>query len=497
MASSAWCTVGYPATALLAKPNIVFILSDDLGYGDIGCYGATHVRTPHLDRLARAGARFTDAYAPAAVCTPSRYAFLTGKYAFRQRGTGIAPGNATLLIAPGTPTVASVFKQAGYNTGLVGKWHLGLGLTEPDFNAELKPGPLELGFDYAFFIPATGDRVPCVFVENHRVAGLDPADPIRVRYGAPIGNEPTGLTHPELLKMKGDRNHNKVIVNGIARIGYMTGGKAALWKDEDIADTLARHAVAFIEEQRSDTPFFLYLAPHDIHEPMVPHPRFRGTSDCGSRGDVIHQLDWTVGEVLGALERRGFTKNTLVIFTSDNGGAIKNTYDDGTNALHSLQRPNGALRGSKGSLYEGGLRVPFIARWPARIPAGVESAAVFAQVDMIATFAALTGQKLAAGAGPDAVNVLPALLAEKGAKGRDELVLQTSDGTILALRSGPWKLLNSRSGKSELYNLATDLAETRDLAKTDPDRAAAMEARLTVLRGTDGIAPPRVRNVKK
>lgn len=488
-----FCALARPAAPATARPNIVFILSDDLGYGDIGCYGATKVKTPQLDRLAREGARFTEEYAPANVCTPTRYAFLTGKYAFRQRGTGIAAGNATLLISPGTPTVASVLKGAGYHTGVVGKWHLGLGLTEPDFNADLKPGPLELGFDYAFIIPATGDRVPCVFVENHRVVGLDPADPIRVRYGAPIGNEPTGITHPEMLIMKGDQNHNKVIVNGISRIGYMTGGNAARWKDEDIADTLAQRAVAFIEQQTSATPFFLYFATHDIHEPMVPHPRFRGTSDCGSRGDVIHQLDWTVGEVLSALERRGFAKNTLVIFTSDNGGAIKNTYDDGTNALHARQPPNGALRGSKGGLYEGGLRIPFIARWPGRIPAGVESAAVFAHVDMLATFAALIGQKLPAGAAPDAVNVLPALLAEKGAKGRDELVLQGGDGSMLALRSGPWKLLNSRTGKSELYNLATDLSEEHNLADTDPTRAATMEARLVVLRGDT----PAIRRLPK
>ena len=224
------------AAAPAARPNIVFILSDDVGYGDLGCYGAQRVKTPNLDRIAREGLRFTDAHAPASVCTPTRYAFFTGKYAWRQPGTGIAPGNATLLIPTNVPTVASVLKQAGYNNGLVGKWHLGLGTTEPDFNGELKPGPLEIGFDSAFFIPATGDRVPCVFVENHRVFGLDPKDPIRVSYSGPIGNEPLGSTHPQLLKIKADPNHSKAIVNGISRIGYMTGGTAALWKDEDIAD---------------------------------------------------------------------------------------------------------------------------------------------------------------------------------------------------------------------------------------------------------------------
>ena len=244
----------------------------------------------------------------------------------------------------------------------MGKWHLGLGdAPRTDFNGEIKPGPLELGFDYAFFIPATVYRVPCVFVENHRVAGYDPTDPIHVSYGVKIGDEPTGNDPDVKLKIQGGPGHKDTVVNGIPRIGFMTGGKAARWVDEDIGDTLAAKAVKFIESNRS-SPFFLYFAPHDIHEPMVPHPRFRGTSDCGWRGDVIHQLDWTVGEVLSALERLKLAANTLVIVTSDNGGAIKNTYDDGTNPLHGRQPPNGTLRGNKGTLYEGGHRVPFIAR---------------------------------------------------------------------------------------------------------------------------------------
>lgn len=468
-----------------AKPNIVFIMADDIGYGDLGCYGANQVKTPHLDRLAREGLRFADAHAPASVCTPTRFAFMTGRYAWRQPGTGIAAGNATLLIRPGTPTVASVLKDAGYRTGLVGKWHLGLGTTEPDFNQELKPGPLEVGFDYAFYIPATGDRVPCVFVENHRVVGLDPKDPIRVSYSGPIGNEPTGATHPHLLKIKADANHSKAIVHGISRIGWMTGGTAALWKDEDIADVLAQRSVAFLEKQKPGTPFFLFLATHDIHEPMVPHPRFRGTSGCGWRGDVIHQLDWTVGQVLGALDRLGFTRDTLVIFTSDNGGAIKDTYDDGTNALHARQPPNGRLRGHKGTLYEGGHRVPFIARWPARIAAGGESAVLFAHLDLIRTFASLTGQTLPPGAAPDAVDVLAALLGEKGAKARDELVLQNNRQAPLALRSGPWKLVALPNGGAELYNLAADPVEAKDLAAEQPERLAQLTARLAAIRGPD------------
>jgi arylsulfatase A-like enzyme len=407
---------------------------------------------------------------------------LSGKYGWRQAGTGIAPGDATLLISADTVTLPRVLKQAGYATGLVGKWHLGLGTETPDFNAELKPGPLELGFDYAFFIPATGDRVPCVFVENHRVVGLDPGDPIKVSFKERLGSEPTGLERPDLLKIKADKSHSQTIVNGVSRIGYMTGGKSALWKDEEMADELTRKAVAFIEKQKSGQPFFLFLATHDIHEPMVPHPRFRGTSGCGWRGDVIHQLDWTVGEVLATLQRKGFSKDTLVVFSSDNGGAIKDTYDDGTNALHALQPPNGLLRGAKGQLYEGGHREPFLARWPGHIRAGSESSALLGLVDMVATAAAITGQKLPAGAAMDSVNVLPALLGEAGSKGREQLVLQNNNRAPLGLRAGAWKLVEKNGGKAELYDLSKDLPETHDLAAENPAKLAELKALLAAER---------------
>jgi arylsulfatase A-like enzyme len=497
---------GVLATSAFAadKPNIIFILTDDLGYGDLGCYGATHVKTPNLDRLAREGLRFTDAHSTASVCTPTRYAFITGRYAWRQPGTGIAAGNAPLIIKPGTTTVASLLKSAGYKTGVVGKWHLGLGDGEKtDYNREIKPGPLELGFDYAFLVPATGDRVPCVFVENHRVVGYDPADPIQVSYGVKIGNEPTGADPNVMLKIQGGPGHKDTVVNGIPRIGFMTGGKAARWVDEDIADTLTAKAVKFIEANKAG-PFFLYFTPHDIHEPMVPHPRFRGTSDCGWRGDVIHELDWTFGEVMSALDRLKLASNTLVIFTSDNGGAIKNTYDDGTNPLHGRQKPNGALRGFKGSLYEGGHRVPFIARWPGRIPAGGTSGQLIAHVDALATFAALTGQQLPADAGPDSFNVLSALLGGKSAKGRDHLVLQNNGQAPLALRLGEWMLIRKGGGQqrggapkqkkaespvSELYNLAADPQQANDLATAEPVRVNAMAVRLEQVRGQDHSRP--------
>lgn len=456
-------------------PNIIFVLSDDVGYGDLVCYGANEVKTPNLDRLAREGVRLTDAHSTSAVCTPTRYSVLTGQYAWRNPlGDHILSGVAPLSIDPAKPTLPAALRAAGYNTGLVGKWHLGLGTeAEPvDYNREITAGPREVGFDYAFFYPATNDRVPCVYVENRRVAGLDPNDPIQVSYEGKVGDDPTGEEHPELLKMKSDASHAKTIVNGISRIGYMAGGHAARWVDEDIADTFTGKAVAFIEQQR-DTPFFLYFTPHDIHEPMAPNARFVGTSGCGVRGDAIHELDWSVGEILAALDRTGQTENTLIIFTSDNGGALKDTYDDGTNALHARQPPNGALRGEKGQLYEGGHRVPFLARWPGRIPAGSESGALLGLVDAMATLCAAARCAPGAATGPDSVNLLPVLLGEGGASGRDHVVLHTNGNGPLGLRRGPWMLVTHNrqgKGKPELYNLDEDLAQTTNRAQAESAR---------------------------
>jgi arylsulfatase A-like enzyme len=283
------------------RPNIVFILSDDVGYGDIGCYGATLVKTPVLDQLAKDGCRFTDAHAPATTCTPTRRALLTGKYSWRQQpGSVIAPGDAPLSISPGTPTIASILKQAGYKAGVIGKWHLGLGGEGgPDWNGEIKPGPLEIGFDYCFVMPATGDRVPCVYMENHRIVGLDPADPIKVSYKAKVGDDPTGKENPDMLKLKQTHGHDNTIVNGVGRIGWMTGGKAARWRDEDMADTYTKKAIEFIEREK-DGPFFLYFATHNIHVPRVPNERFKGTSKAGIRGDSIQDstIPWARSSLL-------------------------------------------------------------------------------------------------------------------------------------------------------------------------------------------------------
>ena len=462
------------------KPNIVFILADDIGYGDLGCYGATKIKTPNCDRLAKEGRRFTDAHSPSAVCTPTRYAFMTGEYAWRKKGTGILPGIAGLIVEPGRVTVPSMLKQSGYATGVVGKWHLGLGTTPTDYNGEIKPGPLEVGFDYAWLLPATGDRTPCVWVENRRVVNLDTGDPITLDYAV-------------------QRGEPRSFVNGIPRIGEQKGGKAALWKDDEIADVIADKGLAFIERNK-DKPFFLYLATHDIHVPRVPNARFKGTSQAGVRGDMVHSFDWAVGRVMDALERLKLTDSTLIIVTSDNGGTLDTNGPDkvnsGTVETNNGHPHNGPLRGGKGSAYEGGTRVPFIARWPGHVPEG-DSVALICHVDLLATFASLTGQQLPDRAGPDSFNVLPALLG--GMAGRDHLV---EHGNVLALRQGAWKYVppsaNAKSKRAnkrgaapdaQLFNLAADIGEATNSAAQHPEVVERMAALLSKIE-KDGRSRP-------
>jgi arylsulfatase A len=485
-----------PATAA-ERPNVILIMTDDLGYGDVGCYGATAVKTPNIDRLAREGLRFTSGYAAAATCTPTRFATLTGKYAWRQKGTGIAPPNATAIIQPGTVTLASIMKNAGYKTGVVGKWHLGLGSAPgPAWNGALKPGPLEIGFDYCFLMPTTGDRVPCVYVENHHVVKGDPADPITVSRRNPDG-QPTGITHRDTLKMDWSHGHNSSIINGISRIGFMTGGHKARWRDEDMADVFTAKAVAFLEKNHED-PFFLFFSTHDIHVPRMPHERFQGSTKLGYRGDAIEQMDWCVGQLLATLDRLKLADNTLVVFCSDNGPVLDDGYKEGAIEKLGSHKPAGPFRGGKYSIYEGGTRTPLIARWPARITPGV-SDQMLCVVDLPASMAALTSQKLPDDACPDSFDLLPALLGEKEAVGRDHLVEQ---GRGLALRMGDWKLLSHPSdkpvkaltfekgpGQFELFNLAEDPGETNNLIDQHPDRARKMKARLEAIRSAGRSRP--------
>jgi arylsulfatase A-like enzyme len=485
-----WALAG--SAAAQSPPNIVIIYADDLGYGDVSAYGATALGTPNIDRLAKAGLRFTDGHSSAATCTPSRYALLTGEYAFRKPGTGVLPGDAALVIEPGRTTLASLLRAAGYATGVVGKWHLGLGPKGgPDWNREITPGPLDLGFDESFIMAATGDRVPTVYVENRRVAGLDAADPIAVSYVEPWPGQPTGRANPELLRVVPSHGHDQTIVNGISRIGYMKGGAAALWKDEDMADVFTRKAITFIERQRT-RPFFLYFALHDPHVPRVPHPRFAGKTTLGPRGDVIVQADWSVGEILDTLDRLKLTNNTIVIFTSDNGAVVDDGYKDDAVTKLGAHTPSGPFRGGKYSHFEGGTRVPFIVRWPARVKPGT-SGALVSQVDFLASFASLLQRPLASGDGPDSVDVLGALLG-RSRTGRTDLIEQAGGQ---ALRVGQWKfieaskrppmnkLTNTELGNDvvpQLYNLARDPGERQNLAETSPEKVKEMQARLDAIR---------------
>ena len=367
------------------KPNVVIIYVDDLGYGDVSCNGATEVKTPNIDKLAANGINFTDAHCSAATCTPSRYSLLTGSFAYRSNAA-VLQGDAPALIRPETPTIASMLKQHGYTTAVIGKWHLGLGDGNVDWNGKITPGPLEIGFDYSYLIPATGDRVPCVMVENHHVVNLDPNDPIEVSYKGKVGNDPTFYENPEIARFKADRQHGETIVNGVSRIGHMTGGNAARWRDETVPYLMLDKARRFIDKSE-DQPFFLYFAFHDIHVPRLPDHRFEGSTKLGVRGDAIVQMDYITGQLVDYIESKGELDNTLIIFSSDNGPVLNDGYEDNSADLLGVHRPAGVFRGGKYSNFEAATRVPTIAHYPAKIAGGQTSEALISHTDIYASVA--------------------------------------------------------------------------------------------------------------
>lgn len=472
-------------------PNIIIIYTDDQGYGDYGAYGATELKTPNLDRLAEGGIRFTNGYATSATCTPSRYALLTGEYPWRNEDAKILPGTAPLIIDTSKVTLPKLLRSRGYHTGIVGKWHLGLGHGYVDWNHRITPGPNEVGFDYSFIMAATQDRVPTVYVEDGFVVGLDPDDPIEVSYEQNFEGEPTGLLNPELCKMMWHHGHNNSIHNGIPRIGFQRGGKSAMWTDEDMADDFLEKAQQYIRSQKGK-PFFLYYAMHQPHVPRTPHPRFVGSSGMGPRGDVLVETDWCVGELLRTLEEEGILGNTIIIFSSDNGPVLNDGYFDDAVEKVGDHKPAGPLRGGKYSLFEAGTRVPFVVHYPNVVKPGV-SDALISQVDLLSSLAMITGSEFR---GPDSEELSEVLLG-KSTKGRQELVIEATSRT--AFRKDNWvmippypgpainNLVNIELGNSlefQLYNLSDDIGQTRNLADENPDKLREMIERFKQIRGT-------------
>ncbi|MEM9645524.1 MAG: sulfatase-like hydrolase/transferase [Planctomycetota bacterium] len=478
-------------------PNVIVIMADDLGYGDVGCYGHAALSTPHIDQLAAEGLQFSNGYCSASTCTPTRYSFLTGTYAFREKGTGIAPPNSPALIPAGTTTVATLMKEAGYQTAVIGKWHLGLGQPEagPDWNGRLDPGPLEIGFDHCFLLPTTNDRVPQVYVKDHRVLNLDPADPLWVGQKKPSEDHPTGISHRDELKMDWSHGHNSTIHNGISRIGFYTGGHAARFRDEDLSDRWVEESKRWITDHK-DEPFFLFFASHDLHVPRVVHERFQGKSGLGPRGDAIVELDWCVGEITKTLRELDIEEKSMVVLCSDNGPVLDDGYKD--DAIEKLgdHDPNGPFRGGKYSVFEGGTHTPLITWWPGTISPGV-SEEVVCTIDLAASLAAMADVELPENACLDSMDLSAALTGAQDARGRESLVQQDNgQAGNFGYRKGNWKLQRHAKKQSrnvelrlvptpvpefQLFDLNSDPGETINVIDQNPEIASQMKQELDEL----------------
>ena len=483
-------------------PNIVYILADDLGYGDVGCYNAeSKIPTPHIDRLAEGGMRFTDAHTPSAVCTPTRYGILTGRYCWRTRlKYRVLDGFDPPLIEADRLTVPKLLQQRGYATGCVGKWHLGMQWTDVngealpavplerrtpprpgrdvDYAVPVQGGPLAVGFDWYVGISASLNMSPFCYIENNRPVVIPRIASPRIKTEFISVDE--GIRSPDFT---------------------ITG----------VMPELTGQAVRFIEGQTREQPFFLYFPLTAPHLPLVPNVEFRGMSAAGEYGDFVVEVDATVGAVLDALDRTGLADNTLVIFTSDNGGLYHwwaprevddlKYYKPNHRGLYVKERGhqgNAFLRGTKADIWEGGHRVPFIARWPGQVPAGSTSDALVELTDLLATCAAMVDVALPPGAGEDSRNILPALLGQAtDAPVRDYAIHHSLWGHF-AVRQGPWKLIPKRGSggftrpreiepaegepAGQLYNLAEDPSETRNVWNVHPEVVARLEALLAEVR---------------
>ncbi len=408
---------------------------------------------------------------------------LTGQYPWRNERAAILAGDAPLLIDPGQPTLPKMLAENGYKTAVIGKWHLGIGDGFVDWNQEIELTPNAVGFEYSYVMAATNDRVPTVYVENHRVAGLSPDDPLLISYRENFEGEPTGLDNPELLKIRWHHGHNQSIWNGIPRIGYQKGGKSAMWIDEDMADNFLNRALSYIEENRNE-PFFLYYALQQPHVPRTPHPRFEGVSGMGPRGDAIAEADWCVGQVMAKLRELDLDRKTLVIFSSDNGPVLNDGYYDDAVEKVGEHTPSGPYRGGKYSLFNAGTNVPFITWWPGQITPGVSDAMV-CQIDIMASLAARLGIE---NSGPDSENVLDALLGKSSA-GRNNLVVEAS--RRVAYRSGRYVLIPPYEGRPvqpnvnietglnpeyQLYDIEADPGQADNLAAAMPEKLDELKA---------------------
>ncbi len=442
------------------RPNIVFIMADDMGYGDVGCYNPeSKIPTPNMDRLAKEGMRFTDAHSPSAVCTPTRYGILTGRYCWRSRlKKGVLLGYVPPLIETSRMTVASLLKQHEYKTAYIGKWHLGLiwetkDGSDPDlknqqnidFSKPIGGGPTELGFDYFFGTSgcSTSDPPYC-FIENNRTVGI-----------------PNVMSTEELHKHP----------------GFVPGLMTPDWSEEDVDPILTQKAIDFIDNHQKNTsnePFFLYLSFSSPHIPFLTPDFIKGRSKEGPRGDLVALVDWCVGQVLDSLDRLGLKDNTLVVVTSDNGPR------KGAKGHKSA----GDYRGRKGQIWEGGHRVPFIARWPGKIKPDSTCDEVICLTDMLATFAAITGTELPNNAGEDSYNILPALKSKQRSQSIRQATVFHSSAGVFAIRQGKWKLIlgikgsgsgrlknrgDSLSSTGQLYNMQDDSFEQNDLWDEHPD----------------------------
>lgn len=478
-------TLAFPASLLAQqRPNVLLIVADDLGKGDVSTYGSESIHTPNIDAIAQSGICFNNGYASSATSTPSRYALFTGMYPFKNPRAVILPGNAPLIIEKDQPTMPKMFQAEGYSTAAIGKWHLGMGDGNVDWNTQITPCANDVGFDYSCVVAATNDRVPTVYVQNGLVEGLDPQDPIQVSYKHNFKGEPTAGDNPELVSMGWHHGHNQSIVNGIGRIGYMKGGKAALWKDDQMAEYFLDKAKGYLDTLSQGKPFFLYYGLHQPHVPRVPSERFKGKSGLGVRGDVIMEADWCVGELIAYLKDKGLLDNTIVIFTSDNGAVMQDGYNDGATDYFYVHDPSLGMRGGKYSLFDGGAHVPMMAMWNGHIKPGSVSEAFFSQMDLFASLASIIGASMPQGT--DSQDHSAAFLG-KSKKGRGYLLLEAK--MRLCYRKGDYVLIPPYKGKRTdktgteignlaswgLYNLKKDVHQDNNLSEKEHSRFEKMK----------------------